>query len=382
VVLALFADEHDALRAALRRFVDERIRPHAAEWDTAGGLPAGVRRAVGDLGYLAAGQPGVSGRTEDLLAAVVVAEEFGRAANGGVADALLAQGHLGPPLLAGGSGRMRELHSAAVAGERLVAAALSGDVSATPLPGAHGARGGRTWRIDGRFPLVTNAASASAVVVLAEGSQGPMLLLVDGADPTAAAPGGRAWLAARPTGILGHHGGDVADLHFDAAVGTELRAGDAALRRVHAQLDHWWLVSAALVVAEAWDAWEGARRYALDRTAFGRPIGRFQVNRHRLAELAARLTAARQLVHDTAWRMTRGVAEPGQAAGARHYALRTAAAAADACLQLHGGYGYTMDYGVQRTWRDSRTRSHVDGGERRLLEALTAPVPDVGVEAR
>jgi alkylation response protein AidB-like acyl-CoA dehydrogenase len=112
------------------------------------------------------------------------------------------------------------------------------------------------------------------------------------------------------------------------------------------------LLAAAAAAGAAQRTLDDTRAYALHREAFGRPIGRFQVNRHALAAAATRVTAAEALVHDTAWRLAQG--EDIGAAAALEHATRTSAEVADLAVQLHGGYGYAGDLDPQRAWRDAR----------------------------
>jgi hypothetical protein len=124
------------------------------------------------------------------------------------------------------------------------------------------------------------------------------------------------------------------------------------------------LREAAAATAGGWQTFDDGLGYAAQRMAFGRPIGAFQVNRHAIAEMATWLTATEALVHDTAWQMAGGRAADNDIATVRLVAGRTAGRVAEICVQLHGGYGYTMDFDVQRAWRDTRALA-VGDDERR-----------------
>ena len=113
------------------------------------------------------------------------------------------------------------------------------------------------------------------------------------------------------------------------------------------------LREAAAVVGSGWQAFDDAVAYAQQRTAFGRPIGRFQTNRHALATVATKLTAAQSLVRDAAWLLVHEERED-TASAAWSYAVDTVVEATDVCLQLHGGYGYTPEFDIERAWRDVR----------------------------
>ena len=174
-------------------------------------------------------------------------------------------------------------------------------------------------------PLATGATIASRCLLLADAT----IVGIGSADPIPS------------TALRGTGWGEVSvDVEHTQRVAEPALAA-AAVRE------------AAAIVGAGWQAFDDACGYANQRTAFGRPIGRFQVNRHGLATVATKLTAAQSLVRDAAWALTRGWRdEPAGAAWA--YAADAVVDATDVCLQLHGGYGYTPEYDIERAWRDVR----------------------------
>jgi alkylation response protein AidB-like acyl-CoA dehydrogenase len=330
-----FAAEHDALRAALRRFADERIAPKAAAWDEAAAYPLSLLAEVAAIGALTVHLPPAVGGADDPLAALVVAEELGRAGSGGTAHALLAHAHGGVALLAaaGGAG---DLLTKVAAGTAVVAVAGGPDLH----------RDGDA--VSGVAAGVVDGARCSALLVLADGEA----LLVEPRDAVATAV----------PDPLGHRAAAVADVRFDAAPGRRLPAPEGGWHaETRAAVARASLYQAAAAVATARTEWERARTYALDRQAFGRPIGRFQANRHDLAEADTLLVAATQLIHDAVWAAATGLPDaPLRAAQATRFAGTTATSVCDLALQLHGGYGYTMSYDVQRAWRDRHAIAVVD----------------------
>jgi alkylation response protein AidB-like acyl-CoA dehydrogenase len=323
----IFAPEHEALAAAARAYAADRLAPHVDEWEQAGDLPAATVADVVAHGFLDAGDPQPGRPHGDLRAAVAVAEVLG-AVNAGLAVRLLAVAE-GRRLLGSGD--------PLVCSELLAPAAGAG---LRALPNAGG------WRLHGETGLVPGLAAATRAVVVADTHDGPLLAAAAIGDGVRCRPA---------VGALGWGAGGLATLHCDADVGHEqvLCHGERAAAEVEQALRRWWLLSAAVTTAAAWAAWDTARSYALEREAFGRPIARFQVQRHGLAEAATHLTAARALVHDLTWQADQQGVIAAEAALARRYASRAAATATDRCLQVHGGYGYTMEYDVQRAWRDA-----------------------------
>lgn len=349
MVTTLFAEEHTALRDVVRRWVERDADAHAASWERDGGWPRESLAAVAAQGWLGTVLPEPLGG--DPIAALAVWEELGRVRSAGVVHDLLAQAHAAAVLAELGAPRA----DAALAGEHIVVIAGAPSVKARPE--------GDAVVVSGRAAAVPNAAWADGVVAVAADGDGFALVVI---------PAGACVItpAANP---FGRRAGHTADIEFpDVAVAEAdvLLRGPSAMELLLVRQSRFRLDHAAATVAGAWRTWEDAREYALQREAFGRPIGRFQVNRHALADMAGALTAARSLVHDTVRRLTLGALEPGETAAVRLYADRVAVSASDRCLQLHGGYGYTMEYDVQRAWRDARHLLHDEGAADGLREEI------------
>jgi len=337
--VSLYTEEHQALAAALGRFVEERIAPFADTWETTGEVPGGLRREAGALGYLTAGQ-------QDAVVELAVAEALGRCGAAGVAVALLTTTAAVLPLLseADGVAGCADLRERVAAGETVVTLAAADDGAADrPVARITATQTGDDVTLTGEEFAVPDARTAEAALVLAQASGAAALYLCH-----TAAPG---WIPTATPAALGHASAGRTDVTLDGVPAIRLGLSAEAVQRA---LDRLRLMTAAAAVSGAWRTWERTRDYALEREAFGRPIARFQVNRHALAEAAGRLTAARQLVHEAAWRLGTGREDRSLIAAARRYATSTVMGVTDTCLQLYGGYGYAMEYDVQRDWRDAR----------------------------
>src|SRR5207344_3675785 len=130
------------------------------------------------------------------------------------------------------------------------------------------------------------------------------------------------------------------------------------------------MVAAAGCVAGAERMFERALEYAKEREAFGRPIGHFQAIRHKFAEMATKIEAARQLVYTTAWRFQNGEYPVREITMAKLYAARIAVEVADECIQIHGGNGYMKEYNIERSWRDLRLNRIGAGTDEIMLEVI------------
>ena len=130
------------------------------------------------------------------------------------------------------------------------------------------------------------------------------------------------------------------------------------------------LIGAAGCVAGAQRCFDRTLEYAQERNAFGRSIGKFQVIRHKFAEMATKIESARQLVYTTAWRHQNGEYPVREISMAKLYASRIAVEVADECIQIHGGAGYMKEYGVERVWRDMRLNRIGAGTDEIMLDVI------------
>ena len=172
---------------------------------------------------------------------------------------------------------------------------------------------------------------------------------------------------------LGMHASDTALLAFqDVRVPQSAVLGQVGRGFYHIswELQGERLIGAAGCVAGAQGVFERTLVYAKERTAFGRPIGHFQVLRHKFAEMATKIETARQMVYTTAWRFQNGEYPVREISMAKLYAARIAVEVADECIQIHGGNGYMKEYGVERVWRDMRLNRIGAGTDEIMLEVI------------
>jgi alkylation response protein AidB-like acyl-CoA dehydrogenase len=130
------------------------------------------------------------------------------------------------------------------------------------------------------------------------------------------------------------------------------------------------LIAAAGAVAGGQHVFDRTLDYALQRRAFGRQIGHFQVIRHKFAEMATALESARQLTYTTAWRFARGDYPVREITMAKLHAARVAVEVADECIQIHGGAGYMQEVGIERCWRDLRLNRIGAGTDEIMLDVI------------
>jgi alkylation response protein AidB-like acyl-CoA dehydrogenase len=231
-------------------------------------------------------------------------------------------------------------------------------------------RDGDEWVINGSKTYITNGHRADFIVLVTKtdpdaGHDGFTLFIVDMDRPGV--------IREKKLRKMGMHASDTALLAFqDVRVPGSAVLGEIGKGFYHImwELQGERMIGAAGAVAGAQRLFEQTLSYAKERQAFGRPIGRFQVIRHKFAEMATKLESARQLNYTTAWRFANGEYPVREISMAKLYASRIAVEVADECLQIHGGAGYMQEYGVERVWRDLRLNRIGAGTDEIMLDVI------------
>jgi alkylation response protein AidB-like acyl-CoA dehydrogenase len=172
---------------------------------------------------------------------------------------------------------------------------------------------------------------------------------------------------------MGMHASDTAELAFeDFRVPADSVLGQEGKGFYHImwELQGERLIGAAGCVAGAQKCFDKTLQYAGERTAFGRPIGRFQAIRHKFADMATKIEAGRQMVYTTAWRFNNGEYPVREISMAKLYSARVCHEVADECVQILGGYGYMKEYEIERAYRDQRLNRIGAGTDEVMLEVI------------
>ena len=355
-----FTAEHDALRETVREFVSKELRPHADEWEAAEWFPDDVFRRMGELGLLGLRYPeAYGGQGGDYWSAIVLAEEMARCGSGGVGMAISVQTEMAtPPIFKFGTEEQKQRYLApAIAGTKVASLGITepdtgSDVAAVRTR-AERVDGG--WRINGAKLYITNGVRADYIVLVArtgtpeEGARGITLFLVDKELP--------GFTVSRKLKKLGMYASDTAELSFDnVEVPDSAVLGEVGQGFYHLmwELQGERLIACAGAVAGAAVMFEETVQWCRERQAFGRPIGKFQVNRHKLAELWTDIDVARTYVYALAERWNREDYPVAEISAAKLLVGELTSRVADTCLQLHGGMGYMAESHVSRYFRDSR----------------------------
>lgn len=370
LAISPFDEEHEDLRASLRRFVERELMPHVDEWERHG-FPSAVFPAMAKQGFLGLKYPTeFGGEGGDHLHEAVLVEELGRCGSGGLAAGLGAHIEIAtPPIWRFGSADQQERYlRAAIAGTKIGALAITepeaGSDVASVRTRATEVEGG--WLVSGEKAYITNGVRAdfyvTAVRTGERGYGGMSFLIVDRGDG----------IKARPLEKMGWHASDTAMVAFqDVFVPHHNLLGElnGGFGLIMASFG-WERLSMSLgAVASMQAAFEQTAAFARERRAFGRPIGAFQVLRHAFADMATTIHTARCLTYDALSRFHAGEDAIQQITMAKLFTQRSAVEVADRCVQIHGGAGYMREYGIERFYRDARL-GPIGGGTEEIMREI------------
>jgi len=350
--------EQEMIRKAVREFAEAEIKPVAADIDRRKDIPRDLLRHLGEVGLMGLTVPREYGGAGcDTLSYVLALEEIARCC---ASTAVLVEAHnsLGVAhIFEKGSEELRaRLVPRLARGEFLGAWALTepgGGSDAAAMKTA-AVRDGDEYVINGSKCFITNGSTADAIVVMAKtdpdrGAKGISAIVVEKGTP--------GLIVGKDEEKLGVRGTHTTELFFDncrAPVANRLdREGNGFIGAMQI-LDRGRTAIAAVALGIASAALAECLGYVVKREAFGKPIGAFQGLQWMLADMATQTEAARTLVHRAAWMEQQGLKCTKEAAMAKLFASETAMKVATDALQIHGGYGYTADYPLERFFRDAK----------------------------
>jgi alkylation response protein AidB-like acyl-CoA dehydrogenase len=350
-------ESHRILRDTVRQFAEREVRPHARGWDAEERFPAEIVPKLAELGLLGIKIPEQYGGSGlDMLAYAVCVEEIARV-DGSLALTVASHNGLGTGhILAVGSEAQKQRYlTAAARGEWLAAWALtepgSGSDSAALKTTAQ--RRGDEWIIRGTKMFITQGSVGGFCVVLARtrfdvpAQRGITAFIVESTAP--------GYSASKKIEKYGCRSSDTVELTFDdVRVSDAQRLGeiDQGFRDTMRILDGGRVSIAAMALGLGRGALEMAIRYAKDRSAFGQAIAEFQAIQWLLADAATDLEAAALLTYRAAWLADQGSRFTTEASMAKLFASEVATRVCNDALQVHGGYGYTREFDIERHLRD------------------------------
>jgi alkylation response protein AidB-like acyl-CoA dehydrogenase/putative sterol carrier protein len=379
-----FTQEHEAFRRSVRRFVTEEVAPHAEAWEQEGRIPRGIFRRMGELGFLGILHPEAHGGQEgDLFFAIAFLEELPRSLMGGFCASVSVQQFMATAhIAANGSEDLKRRYLApSIAGAKVGALAITEPDTGSDVASirTRARRDGDHFVVNGAKTFITNGADGDFFTLAVrtgsaeDGAAGISLLAVD-----ADAPGVRV---ARRLRKLGWHSSDTAELSFEEVrvpAGHLIGEENSGFYQIMEAFALERLCGAAISIGSSVVALDFTRRYMAQRKAFGRPLDRFQVLRHRMADLYAELEASRQLTYHAAWLRREGRPAVLESSMAKLMATELGKKVADECLQFFGGYGFMEEYPAARFYRDARAATIAAGTSEIMREIIIRLALDQG----
>ncbi|HEK0915026.1 acyl-CoA dehydrogenase family protein [Pseudomonas aeruginosa] len=368
-----FDESHQLIRDSVRRFVEREVLPHIDEWEEAEEFPRELYLKAGAAGILGIGDPEAYGGSceGDLFAKVAASEELMRCGSGGLVAGLGSLDIGLPPVVKWARPEVRErVVPAVLRGEKIMALAVtepSGGSDVANLK-TRAVRDGDHYRVSGSKTFITSGVRADyytvAVRTGGEGFAGISLLLVE--------KGTAGFNVGRKLKKMGWWASDTAELFFDdCRVPAENLIGveNAGFACIMANFQSERLALAVMANMTAQLALEESLRWAREREAFGKPIGKFQVLRHRLAEMATQLEVSREFTYRQAAKMAVGKSVIKEISMAKNFATDVADRLTYDAVQVLGGMGYMRESLVERLYRDNRILS-IGGGSREIMNEI------------
>jgi len=369
----IYDEEHEAFRDTVRGYIETELVPHAEKWE--------AERLVDRSAYVAAGKHGLigfnmpeeygGGGSDDFRFNAIIDEEIAKA--GVAAPALsLHNDVVGPYFkdLANDEQKQRWLPGIA-SGELIIAIAMTEPGAGSDLAGIRtsAVRDGDDWIINGSKTFISSGINADLVIVVARtdpeaGHKGFTLLVVE--------RGMEGFSRGRKLDKVGLHAQDTSELHFENVrvpsanlLGKEGRGFYHLMQNLPSER----LSIAITAIAGARETWRQTLQYAKDRKAFGQPIGSFQHNRFLLAEMDTELEVTEQYIDRCLQGVVDGELTAVEAAKAKWWATEVAKKVVDQCVQLHGGYGFMLEYRVARDYCDGRVQT-IFGGTTEIMKEI------------
>ncbi len=376
--LPTLTDEHEMLRRTVRAFVEKEVAPQVDAWEEAGRIPRAFWRRLGELGLLGLEFPTeYGGAGGDFLSSVVLGEEMARCRSGGVAFSVLVHTDMSSPWLTryGTDAQKRRYLPGIVSGETVCALGITEPGTGSDMAGiaTRAVRAGDHYRLTGSKIFITNGVYGDLYFVAARTTPGTAdrrhagisMFLVERDTP--------GFTVSRRLDKMGMRASDTAELSLQdcpVPVANLLGEEGRGFHQLAAGLQRERIMAAVLALSGASQALEDTLAYVRERHAFGEPLAARQTLRHRLADMATEIEAARHLVYHAASLYTAGRDCVTEVSMAKLFATEVANRVAYQAVQLHGGYGYMSEFPVERFFRDVRLWTIASGTSEIMREIV------------
>jgi acyl-CoA dehydrogenase len=368
-------DTFALLRDSIRRYVEREIVPKAPPWEEQGFVPRETLRAMGALGFLGLRYPEAYGGSGlDARATALLAEELGRSTFGGFAITVLVHTDMASPHLmnAGSAAQKDKYMKGIIAGETITAVAVTEPDAGSDVKGIRttAKRDGDAYVLNGSKMFITNGQLADLYFVAAKtdpraGSKGVTMFLVEKGTP--------GFAVSRKLDKHGWRSSDTAELSFQdcrVPAGNVLGEEGKGFYAIMKNFQNERIAIGAMAIGESSKALELTVEYTRQRKAFGATLWEKQAIRQRLAMLAAKVEAGRQLVWHAAGLDAQGRDCVKEVSMVKAYCGELVNEVMYDCLQFHGGMGYMRESTIERMARDARVQSIGGGATEVMLEEV------------
>ncbi|AMO62934.1 acyl-CoA dehydrogenase domain-containing protein [Mycolicibacterium phlei] len=376
----IYEEEHEAFRQTVRDYIERELVPHQEKWEQQRIVDRSAYTAAGKYGLIGFNMPEEygGGGTDDFRFNAIIDEELAR--SGVHAPALSLHNDVVGPYFKhlANEEQLKRWMPGIASGELIIAIAMTEPGAGSDLAGIRtsAVRDGDDWIINGSKTFISSGINADLVVVVARtdpeaGHKGFTLFVVERDMP--------GFERGRKLDKVGLHTQDTSELHFENVrvpsanmLGKEGRGFYHLMENLPSER----LSIAISACAGARAVWEETLQYCKDRKAFGQPIGSFQYNRFLLAEMDTELEVTETYIDRCLRGVVDGELTAVEAAKAKWWATETAKKVVDNCVQLHGGYGFMMEYRVARAYCDGRIQT-IFGGTTEIMKEIIGR--DLGV---
>ena len=370
-----YSEEHKIFRDSLRKFLDREVVPHIEEWEEAGIVPRSVWKKMGEQGFLCMSVPEeYGGLAADFLYSVIVTEETTKSGFSGL-TASLHSDIVVPYITSFASEEQKHKYlPGCISGDIITAVAMTEPNAGSDLAAMKttATEDGDYIVLNGQKTFISNGINCDLVVVAArdpsinDPHSAVDLFLVDATTP--------GFEKGKQIKKIGWHSQDTAEMYFtDCRIPKENRMGEkgTGFLKLMQKLQQERLVCAIGAVAAAEMMVAMTIKYCKERTAFGKPLSKFQHTQFELVEMSTEAKLGRTFLDKLIMDHVEGKNVVVEVSMAKFWTTDMAFKVADRCLQLYGGYGYCDEYPISRYWRDIRV-TRIFAGTNEIMKMIAA----------
>jgi len=370
-----YTEEHRIFRQAVRKFFEKEVIPYVDEWEEAGIVPKSLWRKMGEQGFLCMDLPEEYGGVgADFLYSVILTEELARTNFTGLA-APLHSDIVVPYITSYASEELKTKYlPGCVSGEIITAVAMTEPNTGSDLAAIRtsAVEDGDYVVINGQKTFISNGINCGLVVLAARDPsvENPYQAL----DLYLVEEGTAGFEKGKKIKKVGWHSQDTAELYFsDCRIpkGNRLGQKGSGFMMLMDKLQQERLMCCIIAVAGAENMLEITIEYCKERTAFGRPISKFQNTQFKIVEMATEIKLGRTFLDKLIMDHMEGKNVVVDVSMGKYWTAEMAMRVADQCVQLHGGYGYCEEYPIARAWRDTRVMS-IFAGTSEIMKGIAA----------